>query len=175
MTFITHIQKLAPKLMAALLLSAPLMIAAPLSAQDATGKDSGINSQISRYDLKPMLNEELRAVFAGKTHKGVYKDVRERTGSSTFTETTHADGTTDYQEGAMKLKGRWITAGDTICYKYDDPVNPGPHCFKIYEVGTCLYGYNPRATTSRGPIDPNYWSVKSLREGDISTCDDLLG
>ena len=133
--------------------------------------DNYINGQ----ELIPLTGETLKQAFAGKTHFGTYKEKRERTGTNQFSETTHADGTTDYKEGDMELKGIWRVMKDRICYKYDGNQVSGVHCFRIYEVGTCFYGYNPAVTTRKGPINANYWSVKSLQKGDISTCDDLIG
>ena len=133
--------------------------------------DNYINGQ----ELIPLTGEALKQAFADKTHFGTYKEKRERTGTNQFRETTHADGTTDYKEGDMELEGIWKVLKDRICYKYQSDQVSGVHCFRIYEVGTCFYGYNPAVTTKKGPINANYWSVKSLHKGDISTCDDLIG
>ncbi len=125
-------------------------------------------------DLKLLQGEELKAAFADKTHYGTYKQFRDETGTSQYTEHTKADGTTFYIEGEMKLTGQWRSSGDRICYRYDEEIS-GVHCFIIFELGTCLYGYSPENVRASGPIDPNYWNAKSIRKGDVSTCDDLLG
>lgn len=147
------------------LFSATFMVDAPAIAQ---------SSFENPEDLKLLQDEELRAAFADKTHYGTYKQFREETGTSQYTEHTKGDGSTLYTEGEMKLKGQWRSSGDRICYRYDEEI-AGVHCFVIFELGTCLYGYSPNNVTPAGPIDPNYWNAKSIRKGDVSTCDDLLG
>ena len=125
-------------------------------------------------ELRLLTGDELVAAFSGKTHYGTYKEFREKTGTSQYSEHTKADGTTLYNEGELTITGRWRAAGDRVCFAYDEEVS-GVHCFIIYELGTCLYGYNPSYTSLNGPLNPNYWNAKSIRKGDVSTCDDLLG
>jgi hypothetical protein len=133
--------------------------------------DNYINGQ----ELVPLIGDDLTAAFSGKTHYGTYKERRERTGTNQFRESTKSDGTTYYVEGDMKLHGQWRVFDEKICYQYDSTEVSGVHCFVIYEAGTCLYGYAPSATGPNGPINANYWTVKSIRKGDVSTCDDLIG
>lgn len=158
-----------------LFISAMLCLAATsASAQIALPQIEGDN-YINGQELVPLTGEALQKAFAGKTHFGTYKERRERTGTNQFKEFTRADGTTDYIEGDMRLEGLWKVFDDRICYQYQGDDVPGVHCFRIYEAGTCFYGYNPGITTKKGPINANAWSVKSLHEGDVSTCDDLIG
>ncbi|WP_017931177.1 hypothetical protein [Robiginitomaculum antarcticum] len=125
-------------------------------------------------DMTLLSGKQLREAFAGKTHYGTYKDAREETGTDSFTEKMGVDGRTDYREGPMRLKGYWdILVDDVMCFEYEN--FPGRHCFRMYRSGTCIYGYNPRDTTALGPVNANAWSVKSIRKGDVSTCDDLIG
>ncbi len=133
--------------------------------------DNYINGQ----ELVRLSGDTLQAAFAGKTHFGTYKTRRERTGTNQFRETTAADGTTDYTEGDMNIQGVWRVFDEQICYQYQSDEVPGVHCFEIFEAGTCLYGYDPSVVGPNGPINANFWSVKSLRKGDVSTCDDLIG
>lgn len=135
------------------------------------------NAQVkleSGEELRLLTDDELVAAFSGKTHYGTYKEFREKTGTSSYTEHTKADGTTIYKEGDMVLKGKWKAVGDRVCFRYEEEIQ-GVHCFIIFEAGTCLYGYNPGNVNFNGPISPNYWNAKSIRKGDVSTCDDLLG
>lgn len=125
-------------------------------------------------DMRLLSGDALREAFAGKTHYGTYKEAREETGTTTFTEVMSVDGQTQYREGAMRLKGSWdIEVDDVMCFEY---INfPGRHCFRMYQSGTCIYGYTPRDTTAFGPVNANAWNVKSVRKGDVSTCDDFVG
>ena len=146
---------------------------APMAGAQAMNPqgDNYLNGQ----ELVRLSDESLRAAFAGKTHYGTYKERRERTGTTQFRESTAADGTTDYTEGDMNIQGIWRVFGDRICYQYESTEVPGVHCFAIFEAGTCLYGYDPSIVGPKGPLNANFWSVKSIRKGDISTCDDLIG
>jgi hypothetical protein len=125
-------------------------------------------------EMTLLTGNDLRAAFAGRTHFGTYKEYRELTGTNQFTEKMSADGTTDYKEGEMRLTGRWnIVNDDNMCFLYDD--FPGLHCFMMFQSGTCIYGYNPDWVSGDRPLRGNAWTVKSVRNGDVSTCDDLIG
>lgn len=156
-----------------------LIVAAGLAAGVNVAGAQAINLEGDNYingqELTQLSGDSLTAAFSGKTHFGTYKTTREKTGTNQFRETTAADGTTDYTEGDMKLRGLWRVFDEQICYQYEGNEAPGVHCFAIFEAGTCLYGYDPSVVGPNGPLNANFWSVKSLRKGDISTCDDLIG
>ena len=164
---------MTPRILKTFALLAGLCVLVPgVTAQEINLQgDSYINGQ----ELKQLSGDSLTAAFAGKTHHGTYKTTRERTGTNQFREITAADGTTRYKEGDMELSGTWRVIDDRICYQYDSDLVTGVHCFNIFEAGTCLYGYDPSIIGPNGPLNANFWSVKSLRKGDISTCDDLIG
>jgi len=125
-------------------------------------------------DMTLLSGDALHDAFAGKTHYGTSKETRQESGTNTFTEIMDENGRTLYREGKMKLEGYWdILVKDIMCFEYDN--FPGRHCFRMYQSGTCIYGYNPIDTTALGPINANAWAVKSIRKGDVSTCDDLIG
>ncbi len=157
----------------AFLISALIVALAPVSGAQMINPDG--DNYLNGQELTQLSGDSLTAAFAGKTHHGTYKTTRQRTGTNQFRETTAADGTTDYKEGDMRISGIWRVFDDQICYQYKSDEVPGVHCFNIFEAGTCLYGYDPSVVGPNGPLNANFWSVKSLRQGDISTCDDLIG
>ena len=138
------------------------MLVVPASAQSA-------------QDLEPLTGNKLRSTFEDRTMDGIYKRIMQRSGTHQFTETFHADGTTDYREGDIQDQGRWVISGDLICFRYAGALAGGASCFAVFKSGTCLYSYSPQAVGPDGmPKDPNYWSVKTIIRGDVSTCDNLV-
>lgn len=118
----------------------------------------------------------LRAAFSDITVDGTYKRPRERSGTSRFTETFNADGTTVYREGDIRDTGRWVMPReDVVCFTYDGPMAGGYSCYTLFRDGTCLYAYHPSRVKNGAPIDPNAWSAKTVNKGELSTCDDLVG
>lgn len=131
-------------------------------------------AQISAQSLEALTGEALTEAFSGKTMDGVYKQPRQRSGTTHFTETFHANGTTTYQEGPVDDKGFWATDEKRICFSYTGPLAGGLSCFYVYRIGTCLYSYGPSTIKNGWPIDANRWSVKTITRGDLSTCDNLV-
>lgn len=128
------------------------------------------------HALTLLSGDSLRAAFSDVTVDGTYKQFRERSGTSQFTETFHADGTTDYREGKINDKGEWRVIGDdVICFRYAGPLAGGVSCYTVFAEGTCLYAYHPRLIKDGQPIDRNQWSAKTVNRGELSTCDDLIG
>ncbi len=129
-------------------------------------------------DLDRLTGKTLFDSYHGQTIDGIYKRPRERSGTNAFTESFYADGTTYYREGEFTQEGRWfIENGDTVCFSYEDegPVSVShKHCFAIFESGTCQYAYALNNMRNGKPIHPNAWTAKTLIQGDISTCDNLI-
>ena len=126
-------------------------------------------------NLEPLSGEALKNTFSGKTMDGIYKQQRQRTGTSLFTETFNEDGTTEYNEGDLNDTGYWVVTEDVICFRYTGPLSGNVSCFVVFKNGTCLYSYSPNAIQSDGtPYNPNLWSVKTIIRGDVSTCDNLV-
>lgn len=129
-------------------------------------------------DLDRLVGSDLENAYLGKTIDGIYKRPRERSGTHKFTESFYADGTTYYREGEFTQEGRWyIEHRNTVCFTYEKegPVAVTiPHCFAVYESGTCQYAYALNNVRNGKPIHPNAWTAKTLIQGDISTCDNLI-
>ena len=132
-------------------------------------------AQLSADDLKPLTGKALFEGFNDKTMDGVYKNPRQVSGTNKFTETFHADGNTTYREGWVEDKGMWSTDDTQICFAYTGALAGNISCFQVFQIGTCLYSYNPQAINEKGrPINANLWSVKTVTRGDLSTCDNLV-
>lgn len=140
-------------------------LAAPVSAQEVPS------------DLSPVLGTDIYTLFSGRTMDGTYKDVHERSGTKYFIETFHENGRTDYQEGNIETKGWWAPKGNQVCFRYlkDSGLSGELACYRVFQSGTCIYSYNPALVIDNKPVDPNYWSAKTILKGDISTCDNLVG
>lgn len=129
-------------------------------------------------DLHRLTGENLKNAYLGQTIDGIYKRPRERSGTNAFTESFYSDGTTYYREGDFTQEGHWyIENNDTVCFTYlDEAPIPLiiPHCFAVFESGTCQYAYALNNVRNGKPIHPNAWTAKTLIQGDISTCDNLV-
>jgi len=129
-------------------------------------------------DLDRLVGKNLKDAYLGQTIDGIYKRPRERSGTHEFTESFYADGTTYYREGKFTQEGHWfIEAEDTVCFTYEAEETVLPlikHCFAVFESGTCQYAYALNNMRNGKPIHPNAWTAKTLIQGDISTCDNLV-
>lgn len=125
-------------------------------------------------DLKQLKGGDLRKAFAGQTMVGTYKNVRDLSGTSRFTETFNTDGTTAYREGRVRDIGQWVSTLDQVCFKYSGPLAGGTSCFNVFQSGNCYYSYAPQLVKNGVPLDSNYWQAKTRIKGEISTCDDLV-
>ena len=126
-------------------------------------------------ELESLSGDRLKNAFSGKTMDGIYKRPRERTGTNLFTETFNKDGTTAYKEGDLSDNGFWVVTEDVICFRYQGALSGNVSCFVVFKSGTCLYSYAPSAIRADGmPFDTNRWSAKTIVQGDVSTCDNLV-
>ncbi len=127
--------------------------------------------------FKQLKDDELRAVFNEAMIIGEYRNLREATKTYNYTEYHYADGTTDYKEGAQKLKGVWkIIGGDKICYKYPkSKIYTRTYCFFVYANDKCYYQYSPYAMTLKGPRDWGRWTSRAIKKGEGGSCDEAIG
>ncbi len=153
--------------------SAALILASPLTSLAQTSDSNG------PQNLTLLQGNTLNEAFYGRTMDGTYKGVRERTGTSAFTESFFKDGTTDYREGKLHERGRWQLSGapgfeDVICFRYQGKMAGPPSCFTVFREGTCLYSYSPGMVRNGKPLNNNYWQAKTVIRGELSSCDDLV-
>ena len=152
---------------------ATLMLMSPLAAFAQTSNSNGSKN------LSLLQGDTLNEAFNGRTMDGTYKAIRDRTGTSNFTETFFKNGATDYREGKLRERGRWQLSGppgfeNVICFTYQGTMAGPPSCFTVFRDGTCLYSYGPHMVKDGNPLDPNFWQAKTIIRGELSSCDDMV-
>lgn len=141
-----------------------LFILLPYSAA-AQSQDTDVRAQASRVS-----GEDLLETFAGITHNGAYNFSAEGRASSFYTEKHFPDGRVEYTEGGKTYEGDWAVFRNALCYSYDEPGMPGG-CFRVYKVGTCFYFYGATIIERRDELDRDYWTARSVQDGDEPTCE----
>jgi hypothetical protein len=122
--------------------------------------------------------DDLRAVFSDTVMVGEYQEYRGTTRTYNYTESHHADGTTDYVEGRKKEDGRWkIIGDDKICYKYPrSRYYTQTYCFFVFDVEGCYYKFTlQNMTLNRGPKNWDRWSSRAVRKGAGGSCGAPIG
>lgn len=135
-------------------------------------------AQSQDYDVRPnaaqVTGKALSQAFSGITHDGAYNfDVLGRPGAL-YTERHLANGRISYTENGQIMKGRWaVTPRDTICYVYEsDTIGGG--CFRVYQMGSCYYFYSTSRIERDNEIDEDYWTARSVKQGERATCEDMI-
>ncbi|PHR91323.1 MAG: hypothetical protein COA69_12490 [Robiginitomaculum sp.] len=121
----------------------------------------------------PLNKSQYEKLLSGHVIKGEYRFMRERTKTFRFSELHRADGTTDYKEGKLRIKGIWYTVGERkVCYKYPGSVVMGGSisCFWVYKSEDCYYGYNIGQMSLNGPRNYNDWAARWVLEGSGGSC-----
>jgi hypothetical protein len=144
------------------------------------GASQNIAPQIrAPENLTLLQGDALHNAFSDRTMDGIYKQIRQRTGTARFTESFLPSGGTLYREGKIIEKGRWRLSGPpgfetVICFRYGGTMAGPASCFTVFKNGTCLYSYAPSLVRGGQPLDTNRWSAKTIIRGEISSCDDLI-
>lgn len=131
----------------------------------AQSQDTDIRAQASRVG-----GETLIETFSGITHNGAYNFSAEGRASGFYVEKHASDGSVEYSEDGKTYQGDWAVFRNTLCYSYDDPSMPGG-CFRVYKVGTCFYFYGATIIERRDELDKDYWTARSVQDGDEATCE----
>ncbi|GHA83604.1 hypothetical protein GCM10009069_03630 [Algimonas arctica] len=94
----------------------------------------------------PLGEDQLRAAFSDKTHRGTYNFKRPNIDSFAFMETTKSDGTTRHTHGDKVDVGTWKIMANVICFHYTN-WDGGTHdaCFNVFQKGNCYYHYGLRS------------------------------
>lgn len=130
-------------------------------------------AQSQKTDIRPDANrvvgKALHAEFSGITHDGAYNFTDAGDPRRFYNETHHEDGTTTYRESSGTSKGTWAIDNDRLCFTYDgDDMTGG--CFRVYKVGNCFYYYSSSLILQRNELDRDYWTARSVKDGEIPTC-----
>jgi len=85
------------------------------------------------------LNEEqIRTEFVGRRLEGVYPS------GTRWAETIETDGSTNYEEGEKRWRGKWWVEESTFCFSYPPPgvggcfrvLRTSLNCYELYEAGS---------------------------------------
>ena len=135
-------------------------------------------AQSQSYDIRPdaaqVTGQELTQAFSAVSHDGAYNfDVLGRPGAL-YTERHFADGRVSYTEKGLNIKGQWaVTPRDTICYVYEDDLIGGG-CFRVYQLGSCYYFYSTTRVERENESNEDYWTARSVKQGERATCEDMI-
>lgn len=151
--------------MLARLFALPIMMTLTSTTALAQSQDTDVRAKASR-----VTGEALIEAFSGVTHKGAYNFSAQGRASNFYTETHLKDGPVKYSEGGQAHDGDWAIFRDSLCYSYDEADMPGG-CFRVYKIGTCYYFYSASIREMRDELDRDYWTARSVQDGDEPTCE----
>ena len=131
------------------------------------------SAQSQKTDIRPDANritgDALISEFKDVTHDGAYNFTDAGDPRRFYNETHHADGTTTYRESLGVTQGTWSIQNDNLCFTYDSQTMTGG-CFRVYKVGNCFYYYSNSIIRRADELDQDYWTARSVRDGDTPTC-----
>lgn len=115
----------------------------------------------------PLNEDQLRAAFSDKTHRGTYNFKRPNIDSFAFVETTKSDGTTRHTHGDKVDVGTWKVMANVICFHYTN-WDGGTHdaCFNVFQKGNCYYHYGLNSGFGGGSF-----TARSVHAGEVPECE----
>jgi len=123
-----------------------------------------------RPDAKRVVGDKLLKEFLGVTHDGAYNFTDDGEPQRFYRETHHKNSQTSYVEDEQTMLGVWTIMRDQLCFEYPgDRMSGG--CFRVYKVGNCFYYYSNQIPESSMEIDRDYWTARSVKEGQIPNCE----
>ncbi|RKQ71306.1 hypothetical protein DES40_0619 [Litorimonas taeanensis] len=133
-----------------------------------------VHSQNQNTDIRPhaqrVVGDALRAEFSGVKHVGEYNFTREGQSQNTYTEMHYDTGRVLYKEGGVENTGAWFILDDTLCFVYkNDRMSNG--CFRVYKVKNCFYHYSDQIPETKNELDQEYWTARSVKDGQTPQCD----
>ena len=156
-----------------LALALSLLLALPAHAQDRPAPmqpDENGDYFPDPTQEVPLNEDQLRAAFTDKTHRGTYNFKRAEIDTFAFAERTTADGRTRHVHGDKVDVGSWRIRDTVICFEYEEWTESSNHiaCFNIYRRGNCYYHY---ALRYRGFGVGGEFTARSVHEGDVPDCE----
>ena len=131
-------------------------------------------AQSQRLDIRPhaqrVMGEEIKSQFESKTHHGAYNFTFQGVAQNTYVETHYPDGRVKYREGDFEADGRWFINQDNLCFVYPD-TNMNGGCFRVYKVENCFYYYSNQIREVEGELDQDYWTARSVIDGEAPQCE----
>ena len=129
-------------------------------------------AQTQDTDIRPLaervVGDDLFEAFTGVTHDGAYNfdGVGEPRGR--YRETHNPDGTVEYSDKRVSESGAWIIVDDMLCFTYQT-MNGG--CFRVWRVDNCYYYYSDAIPETPGEAGRDYWTARSVAEGETAGCE----
>jgi len=114
--------------------------------------------------------EQIKAEFKGITHEGAYNFNAVGEARNNYVETHLEDGRTIYKEENLASRGVWLVNDGTLCFVYEDDMLAGG-CFRVYKVKNCYYYYSDQLIEHPDELDRDYWTARSVREGETPQCE----
>ena len=148
------------------LLALAYLGSAPLAAAQSQSTD--IRPHASR-----MMDNDLKASFAGQTHSGAYNFTPKGEPTRFYEERHHKNGSVVYSEGDGDETGIWRVLKNKICYLYESNKMSGG-CFRVYRVANCYYFYSDRLIERKDELDQDYWTARSTIKGEAPQCEAAL-
>jgi len=131
------------------------------------------HAQSQKTDIRPQANrvtgEALLKAFTGVTHAGAYNFNLEGAPSDRYVETHFADGRTRYMENDDVFDGAWLIRQNMLCFVYKHSALAGG-CFRVYKIKNCYYYYSSALIEREDELDRDYWTARSVREGEEPQC-----
>jgi len=131
-------------------------------------------AQSQTTDIRPnalrLSGEEIQAEFNGQTHEGAYNFNAVGEARNNYTETHFEDGRTQYKEQGLTNRGVWFVNNGSLCFVYEDDMMAGG-CFRVYKVENCYYFYSDQFEERADELDRDYWTARSVKQGETPQCD----
>lgn len=131
-------------------------------------------SQSQTTDIRPhalrLSGEEIKAEFKGRTHEGAYNFNAVGEARNNYIETHFEDGRTIYKEKDLTSRGIWLVNDGSLCFVYEDDALAGG-CFRVYRVENCYYYYSDQIEERQDELDRDYWTARSVRQGETPQCE----
>lgn len=143
--------------------SALCFIALPLFSQ----------AQSQSTDIRPnaerLSSEQLLTALKGVTLDGSYNFDTLGVAGGHYVETHHADARVSYAEAGLEFSGVWTIRDNMVCYRYSDPGLTGG-CFRVYQIKNCFYFYSNLLIETPHELDRDYWTARSVVQGQEPEC-----
>ncbi len=115
-----------------------------------------------------MADDEIKAVFGGRTIEGNYAN------GMTFTESYLASGRITYVDPLKSMGGRWSVVNRSFCTLYDSFSTGG--CFRVTKVSANCFEFYFLTGSEREAAQPNpgkpSWTARGWHQGAPATCDE---
>lgn len=135
---------------------------------------AGAAAQSQKLDIRPyakrVIGDALRKSFSGKTHDGAYNFTEQGQSRFRYLETHAPNGDVVYSENGRPEAGLWDIYEDTLCYAYVSKLMTGG-CFRVYRIDNCFYFYSSTLPEREDEAGRDYWTARSVIDGEVPECE----